>query len=79
MYLDQWVIATEMKYPSQRNCGDISGMMADEEELLYYAKVDEKPTSDGAGHGFYQCYCKEHSDFNSARDQENFCYEYQNG
>lgn len=51
--------------------------MTDVEEYLIYAKVDKEPTSVGDGHGFYQCYCKFHSEFSFNMAKDDFCYEYQ--
>ena len=61
-------------YPALKDCEGISSQFKTIESFKDFAEHDKEGTLNNHGHGFYQCYCKIHSDFDV--DEKNMCYHY---
>ena len=61
-------------YPQLIDCESISSQFDSVDLFKELAEYDKQGTIDNHGHGFYQCYCKEHSE--SVVDEDHMCYDY---
>jgi hypothetical protein len=61
-------------YPALKDCEGISLQFETVEMFKEFADRDKEGTLKNHGHGFYQCYCKIHSQVSS--DENDMCYHY---
>lgn len=50
----------KIKYPVSTDCSSISSLFLNVSDFEKYADLDEAPTNNNEGLGFYQCYCKQY-------------------